>query len=556
MKWNNLEKKIYKNVMVVSAVILIAASVLFSVIFYDMLSDTIVDQLKDETHITAKALEDAPGFTQELAELKANRFTLIQKDGTVIFDNTVDASTLENHRNRKEVIEAFEKGESDVTRRSVTLQREAIYVAVRVNDNLVVRASKSQNSVLGIFLNALPLFFVVYGVVLVAGAIISKKMAKALTKPLGAIKLDRGADLYYEEFIPLSRQIEKQFQTIDEQSLSLRQKDDNLHLVLSQMNEGLIILDSDRNIVLINNKIADIFKAPYDLKGENILYLTRNQEIYNGILTAEENGTNELRFKTANRIYKLFFTKTDDGYISIIFVDITDSERARQIRTEFSSNVSHELKTPLSNIAGYSEIILNGIAKDKDIMPFVKKINEESAHMIEIINDIFMLSKLEENKWEDITEEVHLDAVAISVFSELKSKAYEKSVELRTNGSAVIEGNRYLMYELIYNLVDNAINYNKPFGHVQLSLKEDKDNGRIEITVADSGIGIKDENKDRIFERFYREDKSRDKKSGGTGLGLSIVKHTVNFCGGSLEVADNIPEGSVFRVVLPAKGKN
>ena len=545
-----MKKKIKRSFIGFTSVIVIVIAVVLSMVFYNITLNQTKKDLYEIAELSAVILqEDVENFSILEEYVDYTRLSVITKDGRVIYDNIANIDTLDDHSDRDEIAEAFYDGDGEITRFSTTMGSESYYVAIAIDDQMALRASRTTSSILGVFLQTVPFIIIIFLILLIFSNFFAKKLAEKILLPIKSYNPKDFDDQMYEELSAFTSTIASQQDKITLQTKDLKELDHRLQLVLSQMNEGFILLDDKDNIVLINQSAKKTFNSRQDIAGRNIMELTRNPDILKSLKEIQNNQSAKLKYQQKDKIYQLLFTQSQSGWKVVLVLDITQSEQTARIRSDFSSNVSHELKTPLANISGYAEAIVSGMVKPEDTIGFVKKIQSEAQRMIGLIGDIIMLSEIEEKQTTMHKEDIVLENIVKEVFADLADTAQTYEINLSSQGEGVILAHYHLIYELILNLVDNAIRYNKPQGFVNVEISQA--GGLTTIKVSDSGIGIPIDEEDRIFERFYRVEKSRSKKTGGTGLGLSIVKHIVSFYDGNISLQDNQPTGTIVTVVLP-----
>lgn len=546
--------KILRSILTVTVTILVVCLIFVTGFLYSYFSGMQIDQLKGELSLAAIATEELG--TEYLTKLSSNsyRITWIANDGTVLYDTRVDAQAMENHSDREEFAEALEGGRGSSERLSVTLTENTLYEAMRLSDGTVLRISVSRASVTALALGMLhPIVLIIIAAVILS-AVMAHRMAKHITEPLNSLDLENPLDNnVYEEISPLLKRIHQQHKQIDRQLRELKQKKREFRLVTENMKEGLILLDNERNILSINPAATALFKANPDHVGESFLMLDREADMSLAIDEAFEKGHGEHRDQRNGAEYQFVINRVDSGGQAVgavlLAFDITEQIDAERSRREFSANVSHELKTPLQSIIGSAELIENNIVKAEDMPRFIGHIRSEAERLVTLVEDIIRLSQLDEGN-EMPKETVLLRPLCDEVMSSLADAAEKKRLELSVTGDeGCVYGVRRLLYEIVYNLCDNAIKYNSDGGKVNVSVLDSQD--QVILTIADTGIGIPPEHRLRIFERFYRVDKSHSKKSGGTGLGLSIVKHAVQYHSGTVTVESEVGNGTAVTVTLP-----
>ena len=549
-----MTKKIFQSILLVAGCVLLASLLIIMGFLYDYFGGVEENQLRDELSLAAAAVED--GGTDYLSRLTADRcrLTWIAADGSVLYDTRTDAESLENHASRAEVSQALATGTGESTRYSSTLMEKTMYYAQRLDDGTVLRISISRATVGMIAVGMIQPLLIVLIVALILSGLLARRLSRRIVDPLNSLDLEHPLDNdAYEELSPLLKRIHRQHVEIQTQLRELREKTDEFTQITGSMREGLILLDEHGSILSINAAAQTLFGADAQCVGRDFLTIERSHEISAAIQAAVTDGHSEVRAERAGRVYQFDISRiTSDGKLLgtvILAFDITEQEFAERNRREFTANVSHELKTPLQGIIGSAELIENGMVRPDDLPRFVGHIHAEAARLVTLIDDIIRLSQLDEGDAMP-TEPVDLLAVSQEAAENLHDAAAARDVTVSVTGqSAVIPGVRRLLYEIVYNLCDNAIKYNRDGGRVDVTVAADA--GGSSITVADTGIGIAPEHQSRVFERFYRVDKSHSKASGGTGLGLSIVKHAVQYHHGRIELESTPGTGTTIRVVFP-----
>ena len=549
-----MTKKIFQSILLVAGCVLLASLLIIMGFLYDYFGGVEENQLRDELSLAAAAVED--GGTDYLSRLTADRcrLTWIAADGSVLYDTRTDAESLENHASRAEVSQALATGTGESTRYSSTLMEKTMYYAQRLDDGTVLRISISRATVGMIAVGMIQPLLIVLIVALILSGLLARRLSRRIVDPLNSLDLEHPLDNdAYEELSPLLKRIHRQHVEIQTQLRELREKTDEFTQITGSMREGLVLLDEHGSILSINAAAQALFGADAQCVGRDFLTIERSHEISAAIQAAVTDGHSEVRAERAGRVYQFDISRiTSDGKLLgtvILAFDITEQEFAERNRREFTANVSHELKTPLQGIIGSAELIENGMVRPDDLPRFVGHIHAEAARLVTLIDDIIRLSQLDEGDAMP-TEPVDLLAVSQEAAENLQDAAAARDVTVSVTGQpAVIPGVRRLIYEIVYNLCDNAIKYNRDGGRVDVTVAADA--GGSSITVADTGIGIAPEHQSRVFERFYRVDKSHSKASGGTGLGLSIVKHAVQYHHGRIELESTPGTGTTIRVVFP-----
>ena len=549
-----MTKKIFQSILLVAGCVLLASLLIIMGFLYDYFGGVEENQLRDELSLASAAVED--GGTDYLARLTADRYRLtwIAADGSVLYDTRTDAESLENHASRAEVSQALTTGTGESTRYSSTLMEKTMYYAQRLDDGTVLRISISRATVGMIAVGMIQPLLIVLIVALILSGLLARRLSRRIVDPLNSLDLEHPLDNdAYEELSPLLKRIHRQHVEIQTQLRELREKTDEFTQITGSMREGLVLLDEHGSILSINAAAQLLFDADAQCMGKDFLTIERSHEISAAIQAAADDGHSEVRAERAGRVYQFDISRiTSDGKFLgtvILAFDITEQEFAERNRREFTANVSHELKTPLQGIIGSAELIENGMVRPDDLPRFVGHIHAEAARLVTLIDDIIRLSQLDEGDAMP-TEPVDLLAVSQEAAENLHDAAAARDVTVSVTGQpAVIPGVRRLLYEVVYNLCDNAIKYNVDGGRVDIAVASGTDGSS--LTVADTGIGIAPEHQGRVFERFYRVDKSHSKASGGTGLGLSIVKHAVQYHHGRIELESTPGAGTTIRVVFP-----
>ena len=546
-----MTKKIFRSIITVTIVVFVANLFIACSFLYDFFNKSQVNQLKENLSLVASSVEKFGTEYLDSFDSSIFRFTLVSADGSVLYDSQVKTEEMENHLEREEISEAFENGNGSSERYSSTLTEKTFYEATRLQNGNVLRISVSQMTMGMLILGMLPAICVIVLISIAVALLLSHQMAKSIVKPLNELDLENPAENEtYEELAPNLTKINKQHKQITRQMRELKQKSDEFEQITASMNEGLVLLDKKGMILSINAAAKKLFGADEMVIGRDFLTLDRSTDMSRAIEKALDGKKAELREERNGSEYQFIInhTESDGKMIGVVILcfDITETAFAERTRKEFTANVSHELKTPLQSIIGSAELLEKGLVKPEDTKRFVGNIKNEATRLVSLINDIIRLSQLDENS-ETATESVDLYDIANEVIEVLTVSASKKQVELRLNGeSCVMNGIRRYLYEIVYNLCDNAIRYNKDGGKVMIDLKS-KD-GNIVLSVSDTGIGIPAEHQNRIFERFYRVDKSHSKETGGTGLGLSIVKHAVAYHGGTIRLESKPQEGTTIIV--------
>ncbi len=553
-----MKKQIYKNILGLAIMTILLISGIFVYFYNQSIHREMLEQMKMEAFCASAAFETEGNHLEYLEKLKKEdlfRISLIDQKGNVLYDNTVDHSKQENHLERSEIQEALKTGTGTATRLSSTLQAETYYYAVKLSDGMVLRISMETKSNVKILWELLPLLAGVAFVILVSAWFMARRLASGIAGKVNEIDLQNPeSSAIFEELRPLTHKIEKQNAQIREQMKNLIEQEEKFQAITKNMSEGLILLDGNAKILFLNpsgKKFLGASAAHYE--GKHISMFHKSEQLNETVSAALKGETYSAMLRLPQKqIQFLGNPVREQGQVTgaVIFVmDATTNQRAEQMRKEFSANVSHELKTPLTSISGYAELMQNGLVQREDVPDFAGKIYHEAQRLLALVNDIIKISRLDEKDSRMSKESVDLYQIAEEVCKALDEAAKKALVRISLEGEHVtIFAVRQLMYDLIYNLCENAVKYNVPDGSVSLSVYEGEE--YVIIRVSDTGIGIPMEYQERIFERFYRIDKSHSKQTGGTGLGLSIVKHVVEEQGGYIGIHSNREEGTTITVHL------
>ena len=550
-----MTKKIFHSILLVAGAVLLASLFVITGALYEYFGIIQKKQLKDELGLAAVSVEQqGDDFLKRLSPDRY-RITWINTQGNVIYDTRTDAESLENHADRTEIKQALKDGYGESIRYSSTLLEKTIYCAQRLTDGSVLRISVSRATIGVLMLGILQPILIVLIAALVLSGMLAKRLSKRIVEPLNSLDLEHPLDNdSYEELSPLLNRINRQHNQITAQMRELKKRTDQFAQITASMNEGLVLLDNRGCILSINPAAIEIFGAEPSCVGQDFLSVDRSHDMSVAIQAALKGGHSEIHASRKGLIYQFDISRiAADGEtagVVILAFDITEKETAEQNRREFTANVSHELKTPLQGIIGSAELIENGMVKPEDMSRFVGHIRLEAQRLVTLIGDIIRLSQLDEGG-DMPRENVDLLSVASAVADDLLLSADGQGISIAVEGSpANVYGVKRLLYEIVYNLCDNAIKYNRQGGSVKISTVSE--GGFSSVTVSDTGIGIAPEYQNRIFERFFRVDKSHSKSSGGTGLGLSIVKHAVQYHHGKIELTSAPGKGTSITVSFPA----
>lgn len=554
-----MTRKIFHAILLSAAAALALSMVIVIGCLYEYFGRVQETQMKDELSLAAAGVSaGGEEYLSRLAPSDHYRLTWIAPDGTVRLDTRAGAEEMDNHAGRAEIREALAMGDGESVRYSATLLEKTMYCARRLDDGSVLRISVSRTSVGMLALGILqPILWVILAALALA-ALLAGRLSRRIIEPLNRLDLEHPLDNdAYEELAPLLHRINAQRGQIDAQLRELERRTSEFRQITDNMREGLVLLDGERRVLSVNETARRLFQADDDCVGQDFLTLDRSPDMSAAIAAAMQEGHAVLRAVRGARRYQLDVSRIDsDGKAAgavLLAVDVTEQEEAEQRRREFSANVSHELKTPLQGIIGSAELIENGLVQPADLPRFAGHIRAEGQRLVTLIGDIIRLSQLDENV-DMPRERVDLLALARETARDLSEAAEKKRVTINVAGTeTTIWGVRRLLYEMLYNLCDNAIRYNRADGHVNVRVGAEERHAV--VTVEDDGAGIAPEHQQRVFERFYRVDKSHSKASGGTGLGLSIVKHAVQYHGGAVSLHSAPGEGTSVRVELPATEK-
>ena len=549
-----MTKKIFHSILLVAGAVLLASLLFIMGCLYEYFGSVEKKQLRDELELASVAVER--GGEDYLSSISSERYRLtwIAPDGTVLYDTVTDAESLENHADREEVREALAGGEGESSRYSSTILQKTMYCARRLTDGSVLRISISRATAGVLLIGMVQPILIVVIVALILSAVLARRLSRRIVRPLNELDLEHPLENdAYEELSPLLGRINHQHRQIDEQMRELEQQRMEFSHITGSMREGLVLLDEKERVLSINPAACRLFDADERCVGQDFLTLDRSHDIRLAIADAMAQGHGEARAERGGRVWQFDVSRILSGTAAVgavlLAFDITERETAEQNRREFTANVSHELKTPLQGIIGSAELLENGMVQPDDVPRFVGHIRKEAQRLVTLIGDIIRLSQLDEGD-EMPRETVDLLTLSQEAADDLTAAAEQKNVTISVTGeSTCVSGVRRLLYEVIYNLCDNGVKYNVEGGSV--SVRVGTEDGKAVVSVADTGIGIAPEHRERIFERFYRVDKSHSKASGGTGLGLSIVKHAVQYHHGTVELQSEEGKGTTIRILLP-----
>lgn len=554
-----MTRKIFQSIIAVVISVLLLSLALITGVLYNHFETTMLDQLRTTAQFAEQGVEQEGMAYFDSLHARNCRVTWIAADGTVKYDNRSDPKTMENHADRQEVREAMENDSGTSVRRSSTLSEHTMYYAKRLSDGTVLRLSMSQRSVLFLMGGMLsPLVFIFLAACLLAG-VLSYRVSKKIVKPLSEIDLKHPEQVEtYDELSPFLQRIAAQNREIDARMAEIRKQQQEFSMITENMSEGLFVVDRNYQILSYNKSAMQIFGMDPGQEHENLLAVNRSEGFRNAVDSALKGRHAQENLELNGRVYQIIanavcqpdFAEDMVGAV-ILVLDVTEKEAQEQYRREFTANVSHELKTPLTSISGIAEIIRNGIVKPEDIPHFAGKIYDESQRLITLIGDIIKLSRLDENQVPMERETVDMLEMARDVVQQLSSVARKSGVTLVANGThGQVQGVRQVLGEMVYNLCENAVKYNRAGGRVWVDVQQVADH--VVLRVKDTGIGIPAAEQGRIFERFYRVDKSHSKAVGGTGLGLSIVKHGAALHHATISVSSEPEQGTEITLTFPA----
>ena len=547
-----MTSKIFRSTVLVAVIVLLCSLGVVMGVLHNHFTQVQVEQLKDELSLAVTGTEQYGNAFLENVEADRFRVTWVDADGTVLFDTQADQTIMENHADREEIREAMETGFGSAVRTSATMTEQTYYEAQKLKDGTVLRISTNQESALSLMIGMIWPIILIAVLSIGLSALLARRMARRIVEPLNKLDLEQPLkNEVYEEISPLLHRIHRQHNQIQMQVEKMKRKADEFNQITASMQEGLVLLDSYGKIVSINPAAQKLFETDGDCIGRDFLMIDRTRAMRSAVNDALDKGRAYARESRNGRDYQfdLSCIKSDDMVIGAVILafDITERLNSEQMRREFSANVSHELKTPLQGIIGSAELLESGMVKPEDTPRFVGHIRKEAARLVNLIEDIIRLSQLDEGV-ELPTEKVDMLALAEDVKEILDTSAAEMNVRVDVTGAGfAVMGVRRMLQEIIYNLCDNAIKYNVPGGSVTIHAENNR------LVVSDTGIGIPAEHKDRIFERFYRVDKSHSKASGGTGLGLSIVKHAVQYHHGIITLQSELSKGTTISVLFDTR---
>lgn len=548
-----MTKKIFRTTLSASLGIVLVTILMIMGFLYNYFNRIQREQLRTQTALASQGISFEGKDYFENLKTSNVRITWVDNKGQVLYDTQSDAKHMKNHANRQEIKEAIKSGYGESTRWSATLTEKSIYAAQRLNNGTIVRLSVAQQTIFYLLLGMMSPLAIIILLAIILSVLIARYIAKKVSEPLNNIDLDHPlSNDSYEEITPLLRRLDSHQAKIQHQKLLLQKRQKEFDTIISKIKEGMILLDDQARIVSINAEALKLFQINDDWHGRFMMEVSRDLTLKDLIDQGLKGKKKEANIDIENNHYRVLVRPTTDnnrvtGLVVLLF-DVTDQLQMEQLQREFTANVSHELKTPLHVISGYSELLANQMVPNEEVPQFAAKIHKESERLVKLVEDIINLSHLDEQ--EKLPQEtVNLYDLTQKVLEGLQAKADKKHIQINFNGEeAILRGNTVLLNSLVYNLCDNAITYNHEKGQVNVTLKNSPDT--ITLEVSDTGLGIAEKDKKRIFERFYRVDKSRSKIVGGTGLGLSIVKSALDFHNGSIKVDSHLGQGTTMTVLL------
>ena len=552
-----MKRRFFRYLMGISLLTLFLSTIASMFIYYSVYVDR---SNKDLSNIviamgeTLNKIDDDKNYLDDVARKKRDfRITLIKEDGDVVYDSSQDAKFLPTHKDRPEVVKAQKNGFAKIERYSNTLSKDLYYVSLRLEDGNILRVSREMDNLLGAFRKVLPIDILMSLLVFAIATVVSRRLTKKTFEPLNNLNEDLltiDTDMF-PEISPFINKINKQNKTIKDNYREISRERDTIETILKNMKESLIIIDENKNLLSVNNSARELFNSKRDLIGENILNLIRDEDLLKLIDDALMGSSVESITNIGDREFKFYVNPVFEDKkvrgVVILFIDETEEIRALRLREEFSSNVSHELKTPLTSICGFSELLVNGMVDDDNKEEFYKLIYDDSKRLLNLIEDIMKISGLESEEAFS-REEIKLNELIRDILRAQRNLIDEKNIAVSLEGDGLVYENKTMMWELFANIINNGLKYNKDGGKLDIKISEDEKN--YEVSIVDTGIGIPSKDLARIFERFYRVDKSRSRKIGGTGLGLSIVKHVLQSIDGKLEISSKLGMGTSFKVIL------
>ena len=549
-----MTEKIFRSIILTAVIVLIGCFIAVGTVQYGYFTNLQRQELTAELNLAAPSVErDGLDYLESLEDT-SSRITWVAADGRVLFDSDASADEMDNHADRSEIAEALETGSGESERYSATMTEKTLYMARRLSDGSVLRVSSAFYTILTVALGSMQALFAILLAAIAVSVLLARRLSRRIITPLNTLDLQHPLDNdAYEELSPLLKRIDQQNKRIEAQVAELKRRQDEFSAVTRSMNEGLVLLNAENHVLSLNPAAMRLFNADEDCVGRDFVTVSRDVPVTNAVRDALSTGRGAAQLERGERIYQIECSRIEsDGAIlgvALVAFDTTERAQAEQMKREFTANVSHELKTPLQSIMGSAELLENGLVKSEDQPRFIERIRSEAARLMALIEDIIRLSELDEGAAVPM-EAVDLFSIAKDAADTLQESANKKNVTLALEGESVrVQGAPRLIYEIAYNLCDNAIRYNRAGGHVRVRVQPE--NGYALLEVADDGIGIPEEHQRRVFERFYRVDKSHSRASGGTGLGLSIVKHAAAVHRAEIELKSEVGKGTTISVHFP-----
>ncbi len=553
-----MKKRVFRSMSLLAILAIVVTTLAISILIYREFYQSMEDEVRSEAAYLAAGVEgQGVDYLNRIQQQYGDtRLTWIAADGNVLFDSAAEEERLDNHLERPEVQQALRNGTGQEARLSSTMGQQNFYYAVRLADGTVLRVAKTVESVFGMMVSGIPYLAGIVLCAVLLSLILARRQTQRIIEPLNDLDLENPLEEEsYEELAPLLHRISKQKHSIEEGMQALQDQKKEFQDITDHMKEGLLVLDNQGSVISMNASASQIFQvAGEDAVHHNVLRVSRNEILQRAVEKALGGENGEGLMALRGRIYQVLTTPIwTEGSLkgaTLLLLDVTERQEAEQQRREFSANVSHELKTPLQSISGYAELLKNGMVSPGDIPRFSEKIYKEASRLMTLVQDIINLSQLDEGGGGAEKQPVELLALAQEISSRFQEIAEQKQVQLAVSGRpGTISGNRRILEEMISNLCDNAVKYNRPGGRVEIAVRPEKRS--VLLSVTDTGIGIPEESQSRVFERFYRVDKSRSKETGGTGLGLSIVKHGAQYHQANLQLASELGKGTRITVRFP-----
>ena len=550
-----MTKRIFTSIILASVIVLLASGGLTMGVLYNHFGNQLEEELRTEAEFLSIAVENEGMGAFDSIPSEAERITYIDTDGTVLFDNRSNADDMENHLDREEIQEAMEDGSGMAVRESDTLSQRTLYYALRLADGTVLRVSSTQYSLPGLLGGMIQPLLIILILMLILAGFLASRLAKNIVNPLNRLDLDHPEENQtYEEVAPLLTKINRQQKSLQAEIADAKRQQEEFSIITDNMEEGFLVIDSHTEVLSYNSSALRLLGAKEQDARQSVLALNRSesfQRTVEKVLGGQHVISNqEFQGITCQVAANPVFQEGKVTGAVILILDVTEKMKGEQMRREFTANVSHELKTPLTSISGFAEIINDGFVKPEDTKKFAGRIFKEAQRLITLVNDVIKISQLDEGKLPYEKEEVDLYEAVRETFLRIEDHAKAEGVHLYLYGPHIKSNTvKTILDEIIYNLCDNGIKYNKKGGSLTVTISQEGE--KPVVTVEDTGIGISEEDQKRIFERFYRVDKSHSKAIGGTGLGLSIVKHGTMFLGADMKVESTLGEGSKFTLILP-----